>query len=110
MQDNTLAAQQLSYFELLFLTAQSSVSFRKSNIGIIEIEFPQVTNSAKVYEKDSETEHVFAQSNESQKTYDLIKRIEELLEAIRFSISELSDIEILMNFLHVYDATYFTYL
>ena len=60
-----------------------------------------------MYEKNSEIDQVNAQSTEFQKTFDLSKLIEELIEPCRAENSELSDIEILKKVLHGYhDANF----
>ena len=56
----------------------------------------------------SETEHVNAQSTESQKTFDLTEKFEESIEAYRVEKSQLTDIEILKKVLHGYHAAYFS--
>ena len=107
------ASQHYSYSELLFLIAQSVPFNSKINISIIQtnsqsVFYAQVTSSVKAYEIISEIERVNAQSTGFQKTFDLFKQIEDIIEPYRANISELSDSEILEKVRHGYHIAIFS--
>ena len=111
--NNTLASKHYTKTKLLFLTAQSAAFISKkqyrlhTNTKSQNNSYAQVTSPAKVYEKNSETEHVIVQSTEFQKTSDLIKQMEDLIETYLAKISDESDIETLKKVLNGHNAAYF---
>ena len=72
------------------------------------VSYTQVTSSANIFENNSQNEHVYAQSIDFQKTFDLIIQIEKIVEPNRAKISELSVIENLKKNFHGYPAFYFS--
>ena len=66
--------------------------------------YAQVTSSSKIYENNSETENADAQSIKLRKMSDLSKQNEHLIQPYLAKYSALSDIEILKNVLHGYNA------
>ena len=98
--------------DFLFLTAQSTASISKEQYGhnrntIFQIvSYAQVTSSAKLYEKNDETENANDQSTEFQKISNLFKQINNIIEPCLANNSEFSDIEILKKVLHGYHAAF----
>ena len=104
---NILASQHFTHSELLFLTEQSTnfVSMKQyrhtSKTTSPSACFAQFTYSAKFHEKISSEIGTINNdpSIEFQNMFDPIKQEEELIEPRRVILSELSDIDILKEFL-----------
>ena len=101
--------------EIFILTAQSIAfvsekQFRhNANPNTQSVSYAQVTSSAKVYENNSEIDHVTAQSIEFHKTFDPIKQTEKMVRPYQATNFELIDIEFVKKVLHGYHASYFSY-
>ena len=98
---NTLASQHYSLSELLFLTAQSSVSFRKHIIGILPTQFlnlfpmlklPLLQNLLKIF---LYLNMLLLNQPISKKRFDLTEQNEIVIEPYRAIASDLCDSEIL---------------
>ena len=111
-----VASQHFSYIELFFffLPAQKAAFLSLAQYRDItstnsqSVSYAQVTSSANVCEKSSETELVNAQSTMLQKRFNFIKQTEDLIKPYRVSIFEKYDIEVVKKFHIGYHAACFS--
>ena len=95
------------------MTATLAAHFRKNKIDLREkkfyaVSYAQVTSSAKLSVNISENEQVNARSNDFQKKFDVIQKIEEIIEKYQANVFEISDIETLKKVFLGYHAAYFS--
>ena len=89
----TLASQHYSYKKTLFLSAQSAVFISEKHLDVTQMQILnlplmlKLTLLQKFMKKIYESEFFKGLSTEFQKNFDLIKQIEEIVEAIGLKIA-----------------------